>query len=76
MDEQSNGHAERSIWERWREARDEGDPLEARRLLAILQEMRAGPPKPEDPDEHITPPRQPGTRRAKPRGGKRSIGKR
>jgi hypothetical protein len=68
--------AEPSLFESWCAARDRGDLAEARRLVALLQEMRAGPPKQEDPDEHLAPSRSPGSHPRRQHSQKRSVGKR
>jgi hypothetical protein len=64
-----------SLFESWCAARDRGDLVEARRLVAMLQELRAKPER-EDPFTHLTPPRQPGTKARKARAGRRSMGHR
>jgi hypothetical protein len=65
---------EPSLFGRWERVKDV-DPDEGRRLLHELM-GRAARPKQEDRFEHLTPPRQPGTKRRKPRGSRRAIGKR
>ena len=68
--------AEPSLFESWCAARDRGDLVEARRLVALLQEMRAGPLKEEDRFEHLAPSRSPGSHPRRQHSQKRSVGKR